>query len=103
MKPSKRISPRQFLRSGTAAAGVLTIVPRHVLGGPGHLAPSDKVNVAVVGVGGRGRQNVHDLFDLKDCQIIAVADPAESFSTANFYYKSTGGRAPVAAEIEKQY
>ncbi|HTK78669.1 MAG TPA: Gfo/Idh/MocA family oxidoreductase [Gemmataceae bacterium] len=103
MKPTKRLSRRQFLRAGAAAAGVFTIVPRHVLGGPGHLAPSDKVNVAVIGVGGRGRENVRELFKVNDCQIIAVADPAESFSTANFYYKSTGGRAPAAAEIEKHY
>jgi predicted dehydrogenase len=103
MKSAKRVFRRQFLGSGAAAAGVFTIVPRHVLGGAGHLAPSDKVNVAVIGVGGRGRENVRDLFKVSDCQIIAVADPAESFSTANFYYKSTGGRAPTAAEIEKHY
>ena len=102
MKPAKRLSRRQFLRAG-AAAGVFTIVPRHVLGGPGRLAPSDKVNVAVIGVGGRGRENVRELLKVSDCQVIAVADPAESFSTANFYYKSTGGRAPALAEIDKHY
>src|SRR5262249_59665435 len=85
------------------AAGVITTAPRHVLGGRGFLAPSDKVNVAVSGVGGRGRENVRELFRQKDAQIIAVADAAESFSTAQFYYRSTGGRGPARAEIEKHY
>ena len=42
---------RQFLRTVTAAATV-TIVPRHVLGGPGFVAPSGTVNVALIGAGG---------------------------------------------------
>jgi len=32
-----------------------TIVPRHVLGGAGYTAPSDKLTKAVIGVGGMGR------------------------------------------------
>ena len=44
---------RRGLLKTAAAASVATIVPRHVLGGPNHIAPSDKVNVAIVGVGGR--------------------------------------------------
>jgi predicted dehydrogenase len=38
-----------------------TIVPRHVLGGPGYVAPSDKVNVAIVGAGGQGMSNARAL------------------------------------------
>ena len=47
----KRISRRRFL-GGTAAAAVFTIVPRHVLGGPGHTPPSDVLTRAVIGTGG---------------------------------------------------
>ena len=47
-------SRRGFLSTvGLTTAG-LTIVPRHVLG-RGFQAPSDRLNIAVVGVGGRGR------------------------------------------------
>jgi hypothetical protein len=35
---------------------------------------------------------VRNLFPLDDAQIIAVADPAESFSLENFYFKGMGGR-----------
>ncbi len=46
-------SRRDFL---ALAAGSTLIVPRHVLGGPGYRAPSDRLNIAGVGVGGRGQQ-----------------------------------------------
>jgi predicted dehydrogenase len=103
MKSSDRPSRRTFLKSTAAAAGVFTIVPRHVLGGRGFVPPSDKVNIALIGAGGQGRSNARDLFKLDDAQIIAVADPAESFSLNGFYYKGASGRAPVQKEIEKHY
>jgi predicted dehydrogenase len=103
MKMSHHSSRREFLQAGAAAATVFTIVPRHVLGGRGFVAPSDKVNIALIGAGGQGRTNARALFRLDGAQIIALADPAESFSLERFYYKGTGGRLPVQAEIEKHY
>src|SRR5436190_3524640 len=97
---------RQFLKSAAAtAAGVFTfnIIPRHVLGGPKFVAPSDKVNVALIGCGGRARQNAQGLMKYDDAQIVAVADPAEYWDLKNFYYKSIAGRLPVKGEIEKFY
>lgn len=47
---------REFVGSATAAAA-FTIVPRHVLG-RGYRAPSDLPNVACIGVGGMGRNDV---------------------------------------------
>ena len=50
----KHLSRREFMgRAGTAAAA-FTIVPRHVLGGPGRTAPSDVVTRGVIGTGGMG-------------------------------------------------
>ncbi len=66
------LTRRRFL--GQAAAGALagiTIVPRHVLGGPRHIAPSEKLNIAVIGVGGQGMTN---LDQLADQNIIALCD-----------------------------
>ncbi|MCL2726889.1 MAG: Gfo/Idh/MocA family oxidoreductase [Bacteroidales bacterium] len=52
---SKEISRRKFLKQGTAAAIGLAVVPNVVLGKKfGHTAPSDKLNVLGVGIGGRG-------------------------------------------------
>ena len=74
-----------------------------MLGGPKFVPPSEKVNIALVGAGGQGRTNARALFPLADAQIIAIADPVESVSLADFYYKGEGGRIPVKAEIEKHY
>jgi predicted dehydrogenase len=61
------ISRRDFVgnvsRAAFAAGIAPTIVPRHVLGGPGYLAPSDTVNLAVVGIGGMGGSNAEALVE----------------------------------------
>ena len=54
---------RQFIATTTAA---FTIVPRHVLGGQRFVAPSDKVNIALIGAGGQGRTNARALFQEED-------------------------------------
>ncbi|MDH3650930.1 MAG: Gfo/Idh/MocA family oxidoreductase [Saprospiraceae bacterium] len=97
------LSRRNFVKSTSISAAAFTIVPRHVLGGSGFVAPSDKVNVGVVGVGGRGRRNVQALLDLENVQVVAIADPAEYWDLANFYYRSNAGRGPVKEMIEKHY
>jgi myo-inositol 2-dehydrogenase/D-chiro-inositol 1-dehydrogenase len=58
MSHSRRISRRDFLKAGGAAAASLAIVPRRVLGGQGYLAPSDTLTKAVIGVGGMGRAHL---------------------------------------------
>src|SRR5512138_3635925 len=94
---------RQFLASTAAAAAAFTIVPRHVLGGPRFVAPSDKVNVALIGAGGQGLTNLRSLFQEPDCQVIALADPAEEWDLSNEYYDGKAGRGPVKAEVEATY
>jgi len=52
---SGEISRRQFLKSGATAALAMAVVPNTVLGKTyGHTAPSDKLNILGVGIGGRG-------------------------------------------------
>jgi predicted dehydrogenase len=97
------VSRRHFIGTTASAAAAATIVPRHVLGGPRFVAPSDKVNVAIVGVGGQGLHNARALFQEKDCQVIALADPAEEWDLSSFYYGGKAGRGPARAEIERTY
>ena len=94
---------RKFLKSVALSTAAFTIVPRHVLGGTRFTAPSDKVNIAVVGVGGRGKQNAKELMKLDDVQVTAIADPAEYWDLAKFYYRSNAGRGPVKDMIEEHY
>ena len=95
-------SRRDFVRASTISASAFMIVPRHVLG-RGFIAPSDKVNVGVVGVGGRGRENVGDLLKLDDVQVTAIADPASYWDLNKFYYRSAAGRGPVTEMVENHY
>jgi len=55
------ISRRDFIGGAAAAVAGFTIVPRHVLGGSGHTPPSEKLNIAGVGVGGMGASNIDAL------------------------------------------
>ena len=73
------ISRRKFIQYSTLAASAITIVPRHVLGGPGYVAPSDKLNIGCVGVGGKGRV---DVSGVSSENIIALCDVDEKRATA---------------------
>jgi len=67
---NKKISRRDFM-GGAAAAMAFTIVPSHVLGGSGNTPPSEKLNIACVGFGGMGKNNI------KACEsenIVALCD-----------------------------
>ncbi|RQW10745.1 gfo/Idh/MocA family oxidoreductase, partial [candidate division KSB1 bacterium] len=57
MNGDNQISRRQFV-GALGASALFTIVPRHVLGGPGFMAPSDMLNIAGIGVGGMGNNNL---------------------------------------------
>ncbi|NUO79692.1 Gfo/Idh/MocA family oxidoreductase [candidate division KSB1 bacterium] len=91
------ISRRQFLGSTATAVAAFTIVPRHVLGGPGHVPPSDKLNLACVGIGGRGRA---DLFSVRSENIVAVCDVDDEQMANTLNYKlSNEGQTQESAEI----
>jgi len=65
---------RNFL--GTAAGvAAFTIVPRHVLGGPAYVAPSDKITLAHIGVGTEGIREMLPLLAAPEIQIVSVCDP----------------------------
>jgi predicted dehydrogenase len=68
------IDRRQFIESAAASA-VFTIVPRHVLGGTGHVAPSDKITLAHIGMGTQGFGELGNLLADPKIQIVAVCDP----------------------------
>src|SRR5881394_771407 len=97
------LTRRRFLASSAMAVAGFTLVPRHVLGGPKFVAPSEKVNIAIVGCGGQGQVNVRNLFTQADAQIVAVADPIEYQDLHAFYFNTMSGRLPLKEEIEKHF
>ena len=71
------VSRRKFLsQTATVAAGI-SIVPRHVLGGVGFQAPSDRLNIAGIGVGGMGAAN---LKAITGQNVVALADVDWAYS-----------------------
>ena len=67
----KGLGRRAFIKQTAAAATAFVIVPRHVLGGPGNTAPSEKLNIASIGAGGMAAA------DVRSCStenIVALCD-----------------------------
>jgi len=70
MEKKQTFKRRDFLRNSAAALAAFTIVPRHVLGGPGYIAPSDQLTKGIIGVGGMGRGHI----GYEGTKVLAVCD-----------------------------
>ncbi|MHC4433217.1 MAG: gfo/Idh/MocA family oxidoreductase, partial [Planctomycetota bacterium] len=77
----QRVISRRALIGGSAAAAAISIVPRDVLGGPGRTAPSEKLNIAGIGVGGQGQW---DLDNVSSENIVALCDVDQARSQGTF-------------------
>ena len=78
--PKQHISRRHFL-AATATSAAITIVPRHVLGGPRNRPPSEKLNIAGIGVGGMGKSNLRQL---ESENIVALCDVDHNYAAETF-------------------
>src|SRR5215216_2468085 len=87
-----KLSRRKFLRDTAIVGGSFFIVPRHVLG-KGFIAPSDKLNIAGIGVGGKGASDLSEFSKSPNVNIVALCDvddrqakkSRERFTKANYY------------------
>jgi predicted dehydrogenase len=78
-KQDGKISRRTFM--GGVAAAAFTVVPRHVLGGPRYTPPSEKLNIAGIGVGGKGGG---DIGAVSSENIVALCDVDEKRAVETF-------------------
>ena len=81
MKSNDQITRRQVLAAGVTAA-TIAIVPRHVLGGPGNLPPSERVNLAGIGAGGQGGNDIATHAQI-GANIVALCDVDEQRAPAH--------------------
>jgi len=81
---SMKISRRGFLGSAAAAAA-FTIVPRHVLGGQGRTPPSDKLNIASVGAGGRASSSINACAATENIVALSEVDTERGAATIERY------------------
>ncbi len=106
--PSRAFSRRRFLR-GAATAATFTIVPRHVLGGAGRIAPSEKITLAAIGTGGQGLQNVQAFLEFPEVQVVAVCDVNRegpgyiSWNWDKGSASNVAGREPARRLVEERY
>ncbi|HEY5141550.1 MAG TPA: Gfo/Idh/MocA family oxidoreductase, partial [Methylococcales bacterium] len=88
---AKSLSRRNFISTFGAASAALTIIPRHTLGGIGYTAPSDMLNVAGIGVGGRGSSDISAICPLEvdERQVLKITydDATTEANTNRAYYE----------------
>lgn len=72
---------RNFIKNSALGVAGFYIVPSHVVSGLGHTPPSDKLNIAGVGIGGKGRPN---LKAMKSENIVALCDVDWEYSKGVF-------------------
>ena len=93
VKKGSSISRRQFLRNTAVVGGAFFIVPRHVLG-RGFIPPSDKLNIAAIGAGGKGASDIAEFAKSPRVNIVALCDVDDrqakdsvtKFPKANYYH-----------------
>ena len=81
MNHSTHLSRRQFLSTAVRATGALavpTILPSSIFGAEGQPAPSNRLSVGCIGVGGMGTYNLKSFLGRPDCRVVAVCDVSES-------------------------
>ena len=90
---TKNKSRRNFIKQGLTMAAGFYIVPRHVLGGAGFTAPSDRLTVAGIGVGGKGESDLNEFFKSGKADVAFLCDvddrqavkSRERFPKAKYY------------------
>ncbi len=75
------VDRRKFLAGAAGAVGAFTIVPHHVLGGAGSRPPSEKLNIAGIGIGGMGAGNLNAC---SSESIVALCDVDDKYAAGTF-------------------
>lgn len=101
MTPSKKMNRRKFINSAAVSTATISIVPRHVLGGSGHVAPSDKITVANIGCGTQGLREMSGMLENKDIQVVSVCD-VNKFTTNYLDWSPNGIRNGIRRTLNDQ-
>ena len=91
---------RKFLKCAAVSGAASTIVPRHVLGGADHIAPSEKINFGYIGCGTQGLREMLGMLPMPEVQIVAVCDPVKD-GTDYVDWSKDGMRAMIAHALGK--
>ncbi len=105
MPTTIRFSRRRFIKSaaaaGVAAVGFPTIIPASALGKNGTVAPSNRINVGVIGTGNQGTNDLKSMIKDERVQIVAVCDVNRE--SAGYWNGAVAGREPARKIVEAYY
>ena len=90
-KSNQSKSRREFVKNSAIVASSFFIVPRHVLGGVGYTSPSDKLNLAGIGIGGKGTSDLWNASNEGKENVVAMCDV-----DSGEYTKTSRDRFPKA-------
>jgi predicted dehydrogenase len=105
---NRRAARRAFL-GWLAAGATFSVLPRYVLGGAGYTAPSDKITLGLVGMGGQGHVNLFNFLQLADVQVTSVCDVNRegggyiSWNWMQGTEQKLGGREPARRLVDEHY
>jgi hypothetical protein len=99
MESKNAMNRRKFIGSAVTSAAAITVVPRHVLGGRGFIAPSDKLTVANVGCGTQGLRELPGMLQNPELQVVAVCD-VNKFTTDYLDWSPHGLRDSIRNTLD---
>jgi len=101
----KKTDRRTFIkRYGAAASAMIvmpTIIPACSRGKDGHVAPSDRINIAFIGAGNQARNDARDFLDDERVQITAICDVNDQ--STGYWNGAAGGREPLLRMVNAGY
>ncbi len=80
-KKKQTTTRRDLMKSAVATATAFMFAPSHILGREGLTAPSEKLNLAFIGVGSRGG---HNLSKFQEQNVVALCDVDEKYAEKSF-------------------
>ncbi len=94
---------RKFVAHSAAASAAFSIVPSAVLGRGAQAPPSERINVASIGVGDMGMGDLNGVLRLDDTHVVAVCDVAELVDYSKQEFGGTAGRGVAVSTVEEHY
>ena len=98
----KKSTRRTFLKSTAASVAIPYLLPASVFGAN---APSNRITMGCIGVGGMGTNNLMGFMNNDDVQMLAVCDPETGSNIYNHWYNKGGwlGREPAIKRVNDHY
>lgn len=101
-KESTGFTRRNFLKTGAAAAAGFMVLPRHVLGGTGFIAPSDRINLGYIGTGKQAYGLLRNIGKVPETMVLAACD-VDRKKLAKFVGESTALNATKVSHPVESY